>query len=490
MSKPHKRFQFFSPVMIVLYVVIILLLIVYFGLAFYFNSHYLPNTTIGATDCSWKTAKYAEDAQSQIAKKYTLTITDRTGETFTLKGLGFSYDYVKRGEEEKFLKEQNSFAWPAAFFKTYEYVPDASVQYNEDEAERRISELGFFLEDYIVAPADAYIQMNKTNYELIPEVMGTTLIEDTVKAAIFDAIQKQETSLTLTDDFYINPTRYADSEEIVGAVSKLDSYLAATITYTIEGYEEDLSSEEIFAMLTLHEDFSVTLDTTKVDRFVQSLATKYNTYGDKREFLTSKGDVVIIGGGDYGWVISKTREATQILADLEGGVPVTREPKYEQTAKAAGPNDIGNTYIEVDYTSQHMWVYVEGTLILESDFVSGDMRDKNGSPDGIFKIVEKRTNTILRGEDYASPVDYFMPFAYNVGFHDASWRKKFGAEIYKTNGSHGCINLPTDFAEILYKNIEVGMPVVAYYREPVVLITESSRISNAYSYQKPVDDTE
>ena len=485
MKKARKQSPFFSPAMISVYILFALLLIVYFGLAIYFNSHYLPNTTIGVTDCGWKTVKYVEDKQSQLVKKYTLTITDRTGKTFALKGLGFSYSYAKQGEEEKILKSQNAFTWPIAFFKTYEYVLDTSVQYNEDEAKRRIRELEFFQTDYIQAPADAYIQMNKTSYELIPEVTGTTFMEDKVFTAIFDAIQKQETSLVLTDDLYVNPTRYADSKEIADAINTLDRYLASTITYTIEGYDEDLSSEEIFAMLTLHEDFSVTLDTTKVDKFVQSLATKYNTYGDKRQFTTSFGDVITIGGGDYGWVINKKKEAAQILADLEGGTAVTREPIYEQTAKEPGPNDIGNTYIEVDYTNQHLWVYIEGEMILESDFVSGDMSEKNGSPDGVFKIVYKQRNATLRGEDYESSVSYFMPFAYNVGFHDATWRKKFGGQIYKTNGSHGCINLPPAFAETLYKTIDVGMPVVAYYREPVVLVTEGAKISNAYSYKNP-----
>ena len=31
-----------------------------------------------------------------------------------------------------------------------------------------------------------------------------------------------------------------------------------------------------------------------------------------------------------------------------------------------------------------------------------------------------------------------------VGFHDATWRNRFGGTIYKTNGSHGCINTPFD----------------------------------------------
>ena len=90
------------------------------------------------------------------------------------------------------------------------------------------------------------------------------------------------------------------------------------------------------------------------------------------------------------------------------------------------------------------------------------------------------------GEDYESNVQYFMPFAYNVGIHDASWRKGvFGGEIYKTSGSHGCINVLPEAAETLYGMIQKDTPVVAYYREPVELTAENAKISNAFSYVDP-----
>ena len=55
-----------------------------------------------------------------------------------------------------------------------------------------------------------------------------------------------------------------------------------------------------------------------------------------------------------------------------------------------------------------------------------------------------------------------MPFYGNIGFHDASWRNKFGKNIYKTNGSHGCINMPRENAKKMYENIERGVAVFVY----------------------------
>lgn len=227
-----------------------------------------------------------------------------------------------------------------------------------------------------------------------------------------------------------------------------------------------------------------------LSKYVQHLASTYNTYADVRAFKTSSGDVVNIGGGDYGWVISKAKETEQLKQDLAGGAPVEREPIYEQRAKQRTPDDIGNTYVEIDYTKQHLWFYKDGSLFLESDIVSGNLSADNGSVDGVFKIVYKQKDATLVGETYRSAVNYFMPFAYNIGLHDASWQTEFGGDRYKTAGSHGCINLPPDIAKTIFENIETGTPVIAYYREPVTLTNNAAKMSNAYSYVKPDDGTQ
>ena len=56
-----------------------------------------------------------------------------------------------------------------------------------------------------------------------------------------------------------------------------------------------------------------------------------------------------------------------------------------------------------------------------------------------------------------------MPFNNNVGMHDASWRSEFGRNIYRTNGSHGCINLPYSVAQEIYDYVEKDTPVICYH---------------------------
>ena len=71
-------------------------------------------------------------------------------------------------------------------------------------------------------------------------------------------------------------------------------------------------------------------------------------------------------------------------------------------------------------------------------------------------------NATLRGENYETPVTYWMPFAGNVGMHDATWRSSFGGSIYKYSGSHGCINLPLDAAKVIFENVKKNYPVLVY----------------------------
>lgn len=96
--------------------------------------------------------------------------------------------------------------------------------------------------------------------------------------------------------------------------------------------------------------------------------------------------------------------------------------------------------------------------------MSGDMT-KSGrmTPPGVFGLTYKTKNAVLKGEDYETPVNYWMPFNGNIGMHDATWRRKFGGEVFIKNGSHGCINLPLESAKEIYSYISTGFPVVCYY---------------------------
>ena len=118
---------------------------------------------------------------------------------------------------------------------------------------------------------------------------------------------------------------------------------------------------------------------------------------------------------------------------------------------------------------QHMWYYKNGSLVVDAPFVSGCIKEKTGTIVGTYTLQYKERNAMLRGgnenegTDYESEVSFWMPFFNGYGLHDATWRNEFGGTIYKTNGSHGCINLPYSKAEILFNNISPGCTIVVFY---------------------------
>ncbi len=456
---------------------------VFIGISLYYESHFFPHTTILGIDCSKMTAHEVNDALSDRASCYLLTVVDRTGERFLVRGADISCRYEDEGAVEELLKEQVGarFLIDGSAEKEYE-LPD-DVVYDENELHSLVSGFAFMDPANMIPPKDAVFTITETGYELTPEEAGTTVIPEKVQEIVADAVSQQEETLTLPDTCYENPAVTTESPEIADTRDAMDRYLGAEITYQVEGEDLKLDSDGIASLLSI-DGTNVSIDEGKVQDYAQKLAYALNTYGRPREFRTAKGDTVTIGGGDYGWVVDKKGETEQIIADLKGGVPVSREPVYEQTALYRGEDDIGDTYIEIDYTNQHLYYFKDGELQADTDIVSGNISRNNGSPDGVFKIVYKESPAKLVGENYESNVTYFMPFAYNVGIHDASWRSSFGGDIYKTSGSHGCINVPKAAAEELYGIVEKGTPVIAYYRDPVTLTAENARISNAYSYDK------
>ncbi len=121
-----------------------------------------------------------------------------------------------------------------------------------------------------------------------------------------------------------------------------------------------------------------------------------------------------------------------------------------------------STYVDVDITNQTVTYYENGQAVLSSPCVTGDISKKRATPTGIFAVYGHKKGTYLTGPTWKNWVDYWMPFAGGCGLHDATWRKAFGGEIYKTNGSHGCVNLPHDIAEQLFGMVNVGTVVIVH----------------------------
>ena len=235
-----------------------------------------------------------------------------------------------------------------------------------------------------------------------------------------------------------------------------------TITYQFGDQSEVLDNDRILSWLKEQEDGSIAIDEQQAKAFVKELAEKYDTAYTHRTFHTTAGRDIQITQGDYGWRIDQEAETKHLLELLAAKQSAVCEPIYAQTAAVHAQNDWGTTYVEVSLTDQYLWLYKDGKCILESYFVSGNPNRGHATPKGIYGLTYKTRDAMLSGQGYDSKVKYWMPFNRNVGLHDAPWRKTFGGQIYKSNGSHGCINLPPANAAKIYENVDKNTPVIVY----------------------------
>lgn len=135
-----------------------------------------------------------------------------------------------------------------------------------------------------------------------------------------------------------------------------------------------------------------------------------------------------------------------------------------QQAALAAPAGMPETYVDVNLTAQTMTYYLNGYAVLASPCVTGNVNAGNGTPAGFYSIKVMVPGKRLVGPTWNVWVNYWMRFTDgSIGLHDASWRSSFGGNIYQTNGSHGCVNLPPDVAATLYSMVTVGTPVVVHY---------------------------
>ena len=477
MKKENQKSKKKHTALIVAGAVVCVLAVVYLAFAFYFRSHFLFHTKINGMDSSCSGVSDVEDKIRDGIDGYVLTLEERGDKTETINGRDISIAPQFDGSLEKLLKEQNAFGWVASLFKKSEYSIDTMVSYDKEELSDVIAKLDCMSSEEQVAPENAEISdySETDGYTVIPAEYGTTVDGDALQKTISDAVTNLEEEVSLENGgCYIDPEITEDNESLQNAVNTLNQYVNAKVTYDFGDKKEVLDASELKDWLSVADDMSVAVDEDKLAAYVKSLAATYNTAGQDKTLTMTGGGTVTVPGGSYGWKIDQASEREQLLSDIKSGETVEREPEYAQRANSHGANDYGNTYVEINLTTQHLYFYKNGALVVSTDFVSGKVAEHHDTPTGAYFVNSREKDRTLRGEDYESFVNYWMPFNGDVGMHDATWRNSFGGQIYLRSGSHGCVNLPVSAAKTIFENIEVGDAVLVFQTEPTPDVTTAT----------------
>ena len=480
-SKQKTKKKWIAPLIVSLVCVLILLGGTYAGVGVYYKSHFLPNTEINGIDCSGMTALEAAALLDQQIQEYSLEVIGRdyaTGEPGAVLGRIVPQDiqlaFVDMlGAAEEILAEQEWLWWIRVLENVhYGYSLVQGVMYDDAMLESTVEGWDACQTKNMLKAQDAYIGEYSEavqGYEVIPETSGTELDVKQVITLVADAVLMKETTLDLEAfDLYDVASVLQDDSRLTTPVETANCWLGTNITYDWNGNEVVLDANTIRDWVTI-EDGEAILDEDAVKKFVKEQSKSYDTYGKKKNFVTTLGVEVKLNSPSYGWKTDTAVETEELIQLIREGSEGLREPVYSYKGMIKGAEDIGDSYVEADLTNQHLYLYIDGEVVLETDFVSGKVSNGNATPAGIYGITYKTRNAVLRGRDYATPVSYWMPFYGYYGMHDANWRGSFGGSIYLTNGSHGCINLPPKMAEQIYGYMVKGFPVICYYySEPVV----------------------
>ena len=436
----------------------------YLASTLYMSGKIMPGTVINGADFSMVPRSELNDRLSAMERDaYAITVRDIHKNELTINGadIDLSADFPV----EK-IRLQNPLIYPYYMLNPGNYFiePD-SVSFNEEKLKSIINQDLLPEEGSTDAPVDAFLTayIPGAGYTIAAEEDGDTPDPDKVTGVIEDAITERAVFVDLNEeDCYLTADIRSDDTLLNQRATTLNEALAASITYDFGNQKIILNSDTYYPWLDKQEDGTVTLNDEKVDEYVTELKSSTDTAYTTRSFKTVSGRIINVKG-PYGYNISKKKEIEQLKEDILSGLPVEREPVYTTSGCQRSGNEYGNTYLEVDMSNQKVYFIQDGNIVFTSDCVTGNTSRGRGTPTGIFSVMYKAKNVVLRGRDYASPVTYWMPFYNGCGFHDASWRGSFGGSIYRYSGSHGCVNMPIPKAKELYSLVEAGMPVITYY---------------------------
>lgn len=343
------------------------------------------------------------------------------------------------------------------------YVNNQSkeVTFQDDLLKNAINKLSCFDEKNIIESKNAKLEYAGNQYVIRKEIYGTEIDKDILYNNIVSAIKSGKTKLDLNAAKCYKDPKYLDSsQKVIDAQKILNKYVSSKISYYYGTDGSVLDGETIKDWIYINGEYDITILEGKVREYVDSIASNYRS---------SLGHSIPVSGGSNGnnhsWYVDAAAETEALIQNIKNGDNISKNPVFAQNSYASYFSNLGDTFVEVDMGNQYLWFYKNGYVVAEGDIVTGNMSESGcATPSGVYTLKNKQKDAVLVGDNYQTPVSFWMPFIGNsIGLHDANWRWNFGGEIYKTNGSHGCVNLPYSLAESIYNNISIGTSVITYY---------------------------
>ena len=468
---------------LIVFVVIVVLLAAGYGAAgLYFSQHFLPGTYLNDTNVSMMSLDEAKEKLLSRAENYKLTLVEQDFKKEVINGDDIDLEASASSAFDELLDIQSGMMWALNLLQdNHKTLDDDMISFTYDDGllSDVIDELECIDPQYPIEVKDAEIVLSEGKFVISPESVGNTAHRDELEEAVAEAISEQRETLDLEEaGVYDMPEVYSDDPDLLAQKELYDEINDMVITLKFGDKNVPIGVKTTCGWIKADKQNDGTYKLGVIDKpikaYVKTLAETYDTYDKTKYFKAHSGNVVEVNSGSYGWMLDQEYTVEELKKLVLAKKSVTKDLtdnseemnkwwyRKAVTYDTEGTDYYGNSYAEVSINEQHMWLYLDGNIALETDVVTGNPNLGNATPMGAFRIIYHQAPATLRGPGYVTQVAYWMVFADDVGFHDATWQPYFGGSLYLSNGSHGCVNMPLDKAGQLYDLIYDGMPVFVY----------------------------
>ncbi len=423
-----------------------------------FSFFIVPTTAIGNESVGFKQFDNIETIVNTNFETKQITINDDVVQDYKPKlvDLGVNIDIDKLSSDVK--SEQTTWKWPFELVAKSNYELSDYIKFDEDVMKTELKSAGILGTKGRTKSTAANLKLNEEtlNYEVVSSKQGNVVDNDKFVKNLENAIGNNADSISTAKSY----KTISDQEKTMeDNAAKLNERINRNVSMKIEDEVIDVPKSIIASSLVVNDDGEVEVEGSDLYSYLYDQSLEY--------------DFSEVGYGYHKVVESNVDPAyDEIVAslisdentDIVGIAPVD---EAEDTFKPTVDTD-EKTYIEISISNQVMWVFKDDDLLVQTPVVTGSAADGWDTPTGDYTIISKETDKVLNGAsvgfDYQVPVNYWMRLTNSgIGIHDIDWLNADNAwnsrEVYVTQGSHGCINTPSEAMKLIYDSIPVGTPV-------------------------------
>lgn len=454
----------------------------------YYGERWYPGTIINGFSVGGKTLEESKSKMQEYYEDYALTVLGRENGKMLIPGDDIDYIIdVSSQWDELFQTQHGKMCLP--WSKSGEYTVGYNVSYDEMKLADVIStsEIVQGSETYkINKPVSARVKYNsnQSRYTYVKEQNGNSIQVQELLKAVQQALQQGRAELNLENesecpDVYEKPKITLADEELKKEWALCNQAVTRYIRWNMGNKIVETVEPKQIAKWISYKKGAIVYNKQKISDWVGEFCLKYKTVGKTRKMRSHTGKLVSVSGGDYGVQLDfvKTQKQLQKALKKEIGtekteaflsnpidenkksVTITLKPTYLNYAYkkdfSKNPKDWDTkNYIEVSLSEQKVYVFRKGKVAFKCRCISGLPVQGRTTPTGTYYIKEHRRDYTMKGDDYETFVKCWVRITWTgTGFHPATWQpwSRWSKTLYKTKGSHGCLNLKPDDAETIYR---------------------------------------